>query len=55
MNDNTVMTVKGAAANNTGDAGADLKALSTIVKTAKTDTKGVMRALRARTGGERNL
>ena len=36
-----VMTVKGAAANNTGDAGADLKALSTIVKTAKTDTKGV--------------
>ncbi|MFR6028152.1 MAG: hypothetical protein ACLUHG_01825 [Sutterella wadsworthensis] len=42
MNDNTVMTVKGAAANNTGDAGADLKALSTIVKTAKTDTKGVV-------------
>lgn len=41
VNDNTVMTVKGAAANNTGDAGADLKALSTIVKTAKTDTKGV--------------
>ena len=41
VKDDTVMTVKGAAANNTGDAGADLKALSTIVKTAKTDTKGV--------------